>query len=950
MSKNIIYNGGFVDRADLPSGELAPAAATVETTLLNNWKYKFVDVNSDARMTWEVSTVPPDYEGDQSPRGQECLGIINWAGGVPPTSPAVSSAVITIDGNVATNATVTIGNKIYTFKTALTPTEGQVLIGLDADASLLNLIRAINHTGTPDTDYKCAAAHTQVTAAASVTAHAFRVTAILPDVTLAVATSSGEIGWSGAAVSSQSNYAYIVNRSANLRDCGMSKVYTLSFWAISITEPAQIAVEVRQEFGTGGSASVQVCSERLQISSTNYVRYLVTFSTPSIRDKTVVDADSALAVYIWTHASGDQAAHVGGGTLVPAAAALGLGIYGVQLEQGAVASDFEDWPEPTAAMEGEASPFPLASQAAGDIFYADSATTIARLAKATNTDILTLSSGLPAWTTRPAVSPFPVASQATGDLFYATSSTTIGRLAKQTNTDILSLVAGLPAWTAAPAVSSGLPLSGSAYIFVGGSTNSTTNGTALIAAYAAAKSATPHGAALSATNRYTIYLLNGVYTVTDGALVMDAEFIDIFGLQPMNGSEIKIGSNVLATGGTIIKSTGTALTKTSGANDARLGNFATVTTSALGSAKPGFVSTGAAAEMFFGMVFDATDVSSPYPCAYNIGWGGYYEDCVCLRPYGFSAGSGTASGVFVRCRSDGYSFGYGGGNATGVFIDCEAEGASFGNSATASGTFVNCRGRIMFSSSTGGMFGSAGTASGTFVNCDAGSFAESFGGGAAGAASGTFKNCRATGVGNFGRASASGTFDDCTSGAQSFGYTGTANGIFRSCRAGASSFGGSWSAGTAGTSSGTFINCYAGDYSFCGGDTGGTFSGVAIGCVGGSHCFAGGATTAGTLSGTVKMCHWTGRLHATITGRLEYCSVRAGANENAIIAGINGRAYCCVLVQNGSGDTIYAAGAIGTFGWSLCVLNKAKHANVTNAITTTTVDAGGNFMEATTVT
>jgi hypothetical protein len=92
---------------------------------------------------------------------------------------AATGTLTSNNTNVANNATVTIGNKTYTFKTALTPTEGEVLIGADADASLLNLIRAINHTGTPDTDYKCAAAHTQVTAAASVTAHAFAITSIV---------------------------------------------------------------------------------------------------------------------------------------------------------------------------------------------------------------------------------------------------------------------------------------------------------------------------------------------------------------------------------------------------------------------------------------------------------------------------------------------------------------------------------------------------------------------------------------------------------------------------------------------------------------------------------------------------------------------------------------------------------------------------------------------------
>lgn len=102
--------------------------------------------------------------------------------------------------NVSDGDTVLIGTKTYTFKGTLTPTEGQVLIGGDADASLLNLIRAINHTGTPNTDYKCAAANTQVTAASSVTAHAFAVTAIargLDGNDIATTTIASTLTWGG---------------------------------------------------------------------------------------------------------------------------------------------------------------------------------------------------------------------------------------------------------------------------------------------------------------------------------------------------------------------------------------------------------------------------------------------------------------------------------------------------------------------------------------------------------------------------------------------------------------------------------------------------------------------------------------------------------------------------------------------------------------------------------
>ncbi len=76
-------------------------------------------------------------------------------------------------------STVTIGSKTYTFKTTLGTTDGNVHAVTDGDTSLLNLIRAINFSGTPGVDYVGSAANTQVTAATSVTSHAFAVTAII---------------------------------------------------------------------------------------------------------------------------------------------------------------------------------------------------------------------------------------------------------------------------------------------------------------------------------------------------------------------------------------------------------------------------------------------------------------------------------------------------------------------------------------------------------------------------------------------------------------------------------------------------------------------------------------------------------------------------------------------------------------------------------------------------
>lgn len=85
-----------------------------------------------------------------------------------PVNAVASTGVLTSGGTNPKDAeTVTIDTKVYTFRTALTPTEGEVLIGVNTEASLTNLKNAINHEGTPDTDYKCAAVHPTVTCTAS---------------------------------------------------------------------------------------------------------------------------------------------------------------------------------------------------------------------------------------------------------------------------------------------------------------------------------------------------------------------------------------------------------------------------------------------------------------------------------------------------------------------------------------------------------------------------------------------------------------------------------------------------------------------------------------------------------------------------------------------------------------------------------------------------------------
>ena len=73
-----------------------------------------------------------------------------------------ATGTITSDGiNITADDTVTIDVKVYKFVASPTD-EGDVDIGTNAAISLTNLYNAINHTGTPDVDYKCASAHPTV--------------------------------------------------------------------------------------------------------------------------------------------------------------------------------------------------------------------------------------------------------------------------------------------------------------------------------------------------------------------------------------------------------------------------------------------------------------------------------------------------------------------------------------------------------------------------------------------------------------------------------------------------------------------------------------------------------------------------------------------------------------------------------------------------------------------
>jgi hypothetical protein len=271
--------------------------------------------------------------------------------------------------------------------------------------------------------------------------------------------------------------------------------------------------------------------------------------------------------------------------------------------------------------------------------------------------------------------------------------------------------------------------------------------------YTAAKALTPNGAAKSDTNRASLIIFPGRYTLS-AELAIDTEFVDLIGLGAQRQKPA-----VFVSGNTLNVS----------ANNVFVGGISVIS------------------QQF--------KISGNKPLQ-------SFENCV--GGNGSFGGWGFASGRFVGCIAGHSSFGAWGGvqvnSASGTFIDCVGGDWAFGGYGKATGSFTNCLGGF---ASFGGDFGC--TASGTFSNCVGGQ--ASFGGFGLIPNTAVFMNCNG-GRNSFGSYGVvDGTFFNCVAGDVSFGgsegdYTGNiAGGVFVECTAGVKSF------GAYGTVRGSFTNC-----------------------------------------------------------------------------------------------------------------------------------------------
>lgn len=142
--------------------------------------------------------------------------------------------------------------------------------------------------------------------------------------------------------SAAGDYAILQQPIEDVRTFAGAQV-TVSFWARAGSGTPSVAVELSQTFGTGGSPSANenVFVGKVQLS-TNWTRYQVTVTLPSLSGKTIGTTanTSTVTLRLWTSA---------GATWASRTSSLGIqnatvDFWGVQVERGARATPLERRP------------------------------------------------------------------------------------------------------------------------------------------------------------------------------------------------------------------------------------------------------------------------------------------------------------------------------------------------------------------------------------------------------------------------------------------------------------------------------------------------------------------------------------------------------------------------------------------------------------------------------
>jgi len=127
---------------------------------------------------------------------------------------ANGTTTLTSTGVAQNNETMTIGSRVYTFKTTLTGAADEILIGAAATNTLDNIKSAINDTGTRGTHYGLGTGANQQVSAGAKTATTLVLTTLYPALGNTIATTETMANFSFTAATIGSALPKVVAASA----------------------------------------------------------------------------------------------------------------------------------------------------------------------------------------------------------------------------------------------------------------------------------------------------------------------------------------------------------------------------------------------------------------------------------------------------------------------------------------------------------------------------------------------------------------------------------------------------------------------------------------------------------------------------------------------------------------------------------------------------------------
>ena len=232
----------------------------------------------------------------------------------------------------------------------------------------------------------------------------------------------------------------------------------------------------------------------------------------------------------------------------------------------------------------------------------------------------------------------------------------------------------------------------------------------LLTKYTQAASLTPQGNALSATNRATLIIYPGVYTLS-AQWNVNTQFVDIFciGHQFQNPSVYFTGAN-MSVSANDVRITGIGSTTNTIRLESSLPLNVFQNCAAIAGSFNDSFQTGFASGTYIGCLVSGSGIGRSFGQIAD----GTFIDCKSTKSGSFGASAtpdinSIASGIFIRCEATNtISFGYGGG-FSGTATDCIGGNSAFGSNTLTpaigiSGTLTRCQGGS-------GSFGNAGTTS-----------------------------------------------------------------------------------------------------------------------------------------------------------------------------------------------------------------------------------------------